>query len=56
LLGTLCSTSLTRYNYIFILATMEIYTTILTIGNTSPNPSPEHPYYTFTSSSSTSTT
>ena len=56
LLGTLCSTSLTRYNYIFILATMEIYTTILTISNTSPNPSLEHPYYTFTSSSSTSTT
>jgi hypothetical protein len=55
-LGTLCSTSLTRYNYIFILATMEIYTTILTISNTSPNPSLEHPYYTFTSSSSTSTT
>ena len=43
LLGALCWTSLTRYNYIFILATMEIYTTILTIGNTPPNSSPNTP-------------
>ena len=55
LLGTLCSTSLTGYHYFFILATMEIYTTILTINNTSPDPTLEQPYYTWTSPSPTST-
>ena len=57
LLGTLCSTSFTGYHYFFILATMEIYTTILTINNTSPDdPTLEQPCYTRTSTSPTSTT
>ena len=51
-LGTLCSTSLTRYHYFFILATMEIYTTVFTIDNTSPDPTLQQPYYTCSSSSS----
>jgi len=39
----------------FILATVEIYTTILTIDNTSPDPTLEQPYYTCASSSSSIT-
>ena len=37
MLGTFGSTPFTRYHYFSILATMEIYTTFLTIGNTSPD-------------------
>jgi hypothetical protein len=41
MLGTFGSTSFTRYHYFFVLATMEIYTTFITIGNTSPDPTLE---------------
>ena len=55
LLGTLCSTSFTGHHHFVILATMEIYTTILTINHTSPDPTIEPPYYNRTSASPTST-
>ena len=53
--GALCSTSFTGYHHFVILATMEIYTTILTINHTSPDLTIEPPYYNRTPASPTST-